>query len=47
MCTGNTIKKTTGNAQNCDADEPCNGETTVPNQNHTDCGQLSIIILDL
>ena len=36
MCTGNAIKKTAGNAQSCD--EQCDGVTTEPNTDHTDCG---------
>ena len=40
MCTGNTIKTTIGNAENCDANEPCNGITIVPNEHHTNCGKL-------
>ena len=40
MCAGNTIKTTIGNTENCDADAPCDGVKTVPNENHTDCGEI-------
>ena len=39
MCTGNTIKKTSGNAYNCDADAACDGMITMPNDNHTACSK--------
>ena len=38
MCTGNKIKTLNENAINCDADEPCDGVKTVPNNEHTACG---------
>ena len=38
MCTGNTIKTKAGNGANCEVDDPCDGMTTVPNENHTACG---------
>ena len=40
MCTGNTIKTTVGDAGNCDADQPCDGIKTIPNNNHTACGNF-------
>ena len=40
MCTGNTIKRETGDADNCDADVPCDGVITVPNAGHTACGKF-------
>ena len=39
-CTGNTIKTTIGDAENCNVDEPCDGIKTVPNENRTDCGKI-------
>ena len=48
-CEGNLIKRSAGNSPNCDKDEPCDGELTVPNEYHTDCGayteQLNCCIL--
>ena len=44
MCAGNTIKTAIGNAQTCDADLPCDGVKTVPNENHTDCGKIIYVI---
>ena len=44
-CTGLTVKKIRGNAVNCDA--ACDGRTTVPNENHTICGESSIFLLHL
>ena len=43
MCAGNTIKTTAGNVANCDADDACDGMTTVPNENHTACGTSLIL----
>ena len=43
-CTGNTIKSTAGNAENCEADSACDGMTTVPNENHTACGKSSFFL---
>ena len=40
MCTGNTIKREAGDADNCDADVPCDGVITVPNAGHTACGKF-------
>ena len=42
MCTGYAIKKIKSNATNCDEDIACDGETTVPNENHTVCGKYYI-----
>ena len=39
ICNDNTIKTLPGNERHCDADDPCDGVTTVPNKNHTACGQ--------
>ena len=39
MCTGNTIKTEAGNAADCNIDAACDGVMTVPNTNHTYCGQ--------
>ena len=39
ICPGNTIKPASGDAANCDAAEPCDGTTTVPNAGHTACGE--------
>ena len=38
MCTGNTIKREDGNATNCAEDQACDGQTNVPNEEHTACG---------
>ena len=43
MCTDNKIKKLAGNEPHCDADPACDGTTTVPNQNHTTCGEIIVI----
>ena len=40
LCTGNTIKVNVGDATNCDADLPCDGTQTVPNMEHTLCGNF-------
>ena len=40
MCTGNTIKREAADADNCDADVPCDGVITVPNAGHTACGKF-------
>ena len=40
MCAGNTIKTSTGNAKDCDADAQCDGVKNVPNENHTYCGKF-------
>ena len=40
MCTGNTIKREAGDAQNCDTDVPCDGVITLPNAGHTACGKF-------
>ena len=37
MCTGNAIKTTKNNATKCEA--ACDGQTIVPNENHTHCGK--------
>ena len=42
MCIGNAIKTTRNNATNCDEDTPCDGVTTVPNENHTACGKYYV-----
>ena len=39
LCSNNTIKSTPGDAMNCSADPPCDGTLTVPNDNHTQCGE--------
>ena len=39
MCTGNEIKSTPGDATNCSADVPCDGTTSVPNAEHSACGE--------
>ena len=43
MCTGNEIKSTPGDATNCSADGPCDGITSVPNGDHSDCSESEII----
>ena len=45
LCTGNTIKTRVGNVTNCDADEPCDGVETVPNEDHTACGRSSSLLI--
>ena len=42
LCPGNTIKKTVGDAENCDADASCDGVTEWPNPDHTACGKFVI-----
>ena len=39
ICPGNTIRSASGNAANCDADPECDGTTTIPNPEHTACGE--------
>ena len=41
MCAGRKIKKTKGNATDCDVDAPCNGVSRVPNTEHTACGKFN------
>ena len=41
MCTERKIKKTKGNATDCDDDASCNGVSKVPNTEHTDCGKFN------
>ena len=38
ICTGNTIKSTAGDVEHCNDDAHCDGMTTVPNTDHTECG---------
>ena len=45
MCTANTIKTTVGDATDCDADPPCDGIKTIPNDKHTACGNFTNIHL--
>ena len=40
LCPEYTIKTAIGNAEDCDADAPCDGVAMVPNENHTDCGTI-------
>ena len=39
MCTGNEIKSTPGDAADCSADTPWDGDANVPNKGHTACGE--------
>ena len=39
ICAGNEIKSTPGDANNCSADAPCDGITSVPNDDHSACGK--------
>ena len=45
MCTGNEIKSTPGDATNCSADPPCDGITSVPNAEHSACGESRLIVI--
>ena len=38
LCTDNNIKMLAGNEPHCDTDPPCDGVSTVSNENHTACG---------
>ena len=40
MCADNNIKSLAGNEPDCNVDPACDGVETVPNQNHTTCGEL-------
>ena len=42
LCTGNEIKSTPGDAADCSADTPCDGITSVPNDEHSTCGGSGI-----
>ena len=42
LCAGNEIKSTPGDATNCSADAPCDGVTSVPNDDHSACGEFRI-----
>ena len=44
MCTERKIKKTKGNATDCDVDAPCNGVSKVSNTEHTACGKLNYFL---
>ena len=39
MCTRNTIKSTIGDAADCNTDTPCDGETEVPDVDHSARGK--------
>ena len=41
LCTGNTIKSTSGDATDCNTDAACNGTDNIPNTGHTACGSFS------
>ena len=47
MCTRNTIKSTTGDAADCNADKPCDGVTEVSDANHTYCGLYTNIFFTI
>ena len=38
LCTDDKIKTLAGNEPHCDTDQPCDGVSTVSNENHTACG---------
>ena len=42
LCAGNTIKRAKGNATNCAVDPPCDGQTTVSNEERTACGMQTL-----
>ena len=44
LCTDNKIKMTSGDAPNCDDNDPCDGVTTTPNSEHTACGKWKEIL---
>ena len=46
LCTGNKIKSTPGDATNCSTDAPCDGTTSVPNGEHSACGQSMKLCFD-
>ena len=43
LCTGNEIKSTPGDAADCSADTPCDGDSKAPNDDRTACGEYLLI----
>ena len=47
LCPQNKIKYSPGDAKSCDLDCACDGKFKVPNAEHTACGKILVITLNV